>query len=139
MHYQHTNTSLQTTFHILNVLQQNNTRSRHETKKKKLIRTIQIITIPTFNINIHFSNFITKSHILNTLLTYKYIHFNQNHVSRGPLRKCSSIPSDASRLPYYCTPPGCVKCAWCASCVATFRRKKRESDFKINDSEIELT
>jgi len=34
-HYQHTNTSLQTTCHILNTLQQENTRSTHETRKNK--------------------------------------------------------------------------------------------------------
>ena len=36
---------------------------------------LQIITIPTFDINIQMDHFNTKFHILNTLPTYKYIHF----------------------------------------------------------------
>ena len=37
--------------------------------------TQQIITIPTFNVNIQIDHLKTTFHILNTLLTYKYIHF----------------------------------------------------------------
>ena len=69
---------------------------------------LQIIMIPTFNIKIQFDHFNTKFHILDTLPTYKYIHFNQHSHVRGPLWECRSIRSGASRLPYYCAPLVCV-------------------------------
>jgi len=81
IHYQQTNTSLQTTFHILDILQndnthskhnrqQDNTRSKHDKIKQK-ITILQIITIPTFNLNKQIDHFKTTFHNLNTLPTYK--------------------------------------------------------------------
>jgi len=77
IHYQHTNTSLQTTFHILNTLQkddthskhrreQDNTRSKYKTRQNKtwkIIRMLQIITIPTFNLNIQIHHFRTTFYL----------------------------------------------------------------------------
>jgi len=93
----------------------------------KIITILRINIIPTFNINIHFDHFNTKSHILNTFPTYKYIHFrvNQHSCARGPLRECRSIRSGASGLPYYCASI-CVRfgCTRRASCVDSKPKKK---------------
>jgi len=93
----------------------------------KIITILRINIIPTFNINIHFDHFNTKSHILNTFPTYKYIHFrvNQHSCARGPLRECRSIQSGASGLPYYCAWI-CVRfgCTRRASCVDSKPKKK---------------
>ena len=50
--------------------------SKIEQQNIKITTKLQSITIPTFNFNIQIGQFKTKSHILNTLPTYKYIYFN---------------------------------------------------------------
>ena len=79
VYYQHANTSLQTTFHLLITPRQHPLNTRNKEKQNiNRITILEIITISTFNINIQIDHFNTKSHILNTLPTYKYMHFNQN-------------------------------------------------------------
>jgi len=85
INYQHTNTSLQTQFHTkrqytLKTQKDNKTSHAENTKhdKTKQNKTkIQIITIPTLHRNIQIDYFKTSWYILNTLTTYKYIHFKK--------------------------------------------------------------
>jgi len=75
-----------TTFHILDILQKESIHFKHkrqqdnktQNSRKQIIKImiiLQIITIPTFNLSIQVDHFKATFHILNTLPTYKYIHF----------------------------------------------------------------
>ena len=113
IHYQHTSTSLQNTFHSLDSLLKNNihsdsaqnqkTRRQHTfktpntTKQNRKKRILQIITIPTFNLNIQIDHFKTTFHILNTLPTYEYIHFKTRFMCP---RSIARVPSSQA-LPGY--------------------------------------
>jgi len=63
-------------------------------KKKEKKKSKQIITIPTFNINIQIDHFKTKFYILNTLPTYKYIHFKTTFMCP---RSFAGVPFDSVR------------------------------------------
>jgi len=52
---------------------QKNKKIKKTKVEKRKMKSIQIITIPTVNINVQINHFNTKFHILNTLPTYKYI------------------------------------------------------------------
>jgi len=51
---------------------------------------LKIITIPASTTNVQIDHFHTTSHILNTLTTYKYIHFKTTFIY---LRSIAGVPS----------------------------------------------
>jgi len=133
IHYQHTNTSIQTTFHILNTLQKDNTHSKHKrqqdnTRSKHKTRP-EKKTTKKYNPYVQFQH-VNRS-LQNNIPQPKYttnirIHSLQNnfHVSKV---HCGSAfdPGGASGLPYSCTPPVWRSCCnWRATCVVT---KKKEA------------
>ena len=118
--YQHTNTFLQNTFHILDTLDTKHDKTKH-----------------TYNNNItnNYNPYIQSQHTNRSLQTHipysKYtpniqIHplQNNNHVSK--FNSGSAFDLGASGLPYYCTSI-CVRscCNWHASCVDSSSKTKQ--------------
>jgi len=111
-HYQHTNTSLQTTCHILNTLQQENTRSTHETRKNKTKQKQNNNNNNTTN-NPYIQYQHTNRSLQDNFLHPQYnsniqIHSLQNNIRVSKVHCGSAFEPGAFVLPYYCTPPVCV-------------------------------
>jgi len=66
---------------------------------------LQIITTPTFNLNMQIDHFKTTFHILNTLLKYKYIHFKTTFTCP---RSIVGVPSSQALLGFLITAPPSV-------------------------------
>jgi len=115
IHYQYTNTSLQTTFQILNTLQKrqhtlrthkttrpHTLKTQNTTKHNTTIKTLQMIPIPSFILNTQIHHLKTTFHILNALATYKYIHFKTKFMCP---RSIAGVPSSQAPPGYHITAP----------------------------------
>jgi len=81
--------------------EQDNTRSKHDKTKQKQ-KQLQIITISTFNLNKQIYHFKTTFHNLNTLPTYKYIHFKTTFMCP---RSIAGVPLSQALPSFLITPP----------------------------------
>jgi len=70
-----------------------------------MIIILQIITIPTLNLNIQIDHFKTTFHILYTLPTYKYIHFKTTFMCP---RSIAGVPARQALAGYFITAPRSV-------------------------------
>jgi len=90
---------------------------------------LQIITIPTFNVNKQIDHFKTTFHNLNTLTTYKYIHFKTSFKcprSIAGVPKSQALPGILITAP----PSVCVPDVIGALAVCIQNQKKKGSSFK---------
>ena len=98
--------------------------------------------IPQSTINIQIHHFKTTFHILNTIPTYKYIHFKTTFMcprSRWWLQECLRARRLQASLLLHTT---CV-CSWCsrraASCVAAKKTKKKRQHEVYKRGKISVT
>jgi len=89
---------------------------------------LQIITIPTFNLSIQVDHFKATFHILNTLPTYKYIHFKITFMCP---RSITGVPSSQALPGYLITAPPseCVPDVIGALAVKNQNQKKIKIDW----------
>jgi len=80
--------------------------------------------------NIQIDHFKTTLHILNTLQTYKYIHFKTAIHLSTEVHCGSAFGPSASWLPSYCTPPVCVPAVIWGPAV--WRHNKSRQNIHVN-------